>query len=272
MLERPQIRGLHDRVCIGLVKEYPDDRRLRNGLVDAFLDCVKPWFGEDLRRKARSIVGIDAKKSTTQQLSIASRYIDCKIPTLRITSDQELRIRPRRESRKIVGGVPLGGHGYCKGHVEIFLPPGQGLIGPTGGDTQEIGAEDVGVDSKLSLLCIVNTVSVKILMDQTEAWARRYYEGKPLAPSRVPYGPEEAGKALGAQEIANFDVSLGGRFGKVGQDVEIGGPGQNRRTYGHEILGRDGRERAFYVIHDVFVGSHGVSDLPRPRADSSAYR
>ena len=85
--------------------------------------------------QARAVVVVDGRDLVLFTLGAADGSIDGKIAALGVAADaQNLCGKGRSRPRKILRSLLLCGHGGHEGHVEIFFPADDGIIGAAEGE------------------------------------------------------------------------------------------------------------------------------------------
>ena len=101
----------------------------------------------------------------------------------------------RRHALQIVDGRDLGGNARLKGHVEVFLPANDRVVGATEGEIGAAGGEAQGAGGELLLGGLVEVVHVAAYAHVAEARARHD-------------GSEQADESLGIPEVPGHGVEV----------------------------------------------------------------
>ncbi|MPM29790.1 hypothetical protein SDC9_76331 [bioreactor metagenome] len=244
--------ALHHVIVLLVFQKHPDQGGLGQGLVDQHAHAAILRALKNIVLEAGTVVGVDVQDAALDSGRTPHGRINRQIPALGMTADDEGAGEPARDVFQIPQRVLLGGHGAHKGHVEVFLPPGEGGVGAPESDVGRFAVQEKGNGGKLFLKLEVQLVHIVIRPYIPEAGTCGKGDEQPPVALMVPDAVEHGAEALGPQQVPDPDRLGAAREARdEGGKIDIGKLRQHQTVHRIKGLFLEPCHLVFHIINDV---------------------
>ena len=213
MLQHAHRRRLDGGEVLLLLEEHADEGRTRHRLVDEASTLLPARRRERLAREAGTVMREGGSDAGVRRLVAHGGGIGGEVASLGVTSHIDPALGERRGSLEVADGARLRGHARLEGHVEVFLPADDGVVGTAERDVDVSRGKAQRTRRELLLAIEIGLRDVVAETNRPEARARNDGAEQPDEPLGVPEPEGEPLEPVGAIEVDDRHALMGARGG-----------------------------------------------------------
>ena len=215
VLQGPDARGAHDGIVLLLLEHHADKGRLGHRLAQLRATLRIVGGGQRLGSEAGAVVREDALDARERCRLAMGRRVNGEVAALRVAADVDAPLDRPGDAVQILHGANLRRHVRLEGHVEVFFPSDERVVGAA---EAHVGvavrkAQRAGRELLLLLLARLARIGREAHAEQ----ARRGHRGgkkrdepvripKALGHGREPVCPEQLVKRRAARTLRRLGL------------------------------------------------------------------